>query len=295
MSGMRVSTAGHYSRLTHGLGGSLAQVQKLQEQVASGQKIGRLSDDPVGATTGLRLRGEETDWAAYQRSADDALAALGSADAALQRSSSLLRRAQELAVSGVNGAYGPAERAALAEEVAQVRDQLVDTANSKHLGRAVFGGHQAVAWDRESGGWRGDPGAPVSRQVSPAVTVQVNIDGREVFGNGGDTVFAVLTELEAALRDGNNAGMAAAQDRLRVRFEAVTTALGKVGATTNRVTAAVDLGQQVLDQVRAHRSRVEDVDMAEAIMKLNNASTGYQAALAAAARADLPSLANFLR
>lgn len=293
---MRVPTSTQYSRLERGLGVSLARVQQLQGQLASGSRISKPSDDPVGASVGLRLRAQEASWTAYRRTADDAIASLATTDAALQSSSSLLRRARELSVQAVNGAYGPAERAALADEVAQIRLQVVELANTRHLGRAVFGGHQGTAIAAD-GSWAGDTGV-VSRQVSPEVTVVVNLDGRQVFGFGAaddQDVFSVLSRLERAVRAGDVAAITTSQAEVRARFDSVVTGLGQVGALQNRVESATALGQAALESIMQHRSQVEDVDLAAAIMRLQTAQTGYQAALGAVGRANLPSLADFLR
>ncbi len=295
---MRVPTHTLYTRLQQGLGANLARVQTLQGQVATGQRITKLSDDPVGATTGLRLRGQETDWAAYQRTADDASAILGAADAALQSATSLVARVKDLTVSARNGAYGPNERMAIAQEIRQVRDQLADVANTQYMGRAVFGGHQAQAVTLDDEGawkWTADPAAPVRRQVSPAVTMNVGIDGRKPFGVGTDNVFSVLDKLATSIEAGDTAGIVAGQTAVAGRFDQLTATLGEVGAMQNRVDAATQLGRSILEQVRTQRSQVEDVDLAEAMMQLNAAATGYQASLAAIAKGDLPSLASFLR
>lgn len=290
---MRVPTHTLYTRLQQGLGASLGRVQTLQGQVASGQRITKLSDDPVGATTGLRLRGQETDWAAYQRSADDAYTILGTADAALQTATSLVARVKDLTISARNGAFGPNERKAIAHEIQQVRDQLADVANTQYMGRAVFGGHQPQAVSQADGKWQwtSDTTAPVRRQVSPAVTMDVGIHGQRAFGN----VFEVLDDLAASIDSGDTAGIVHGQTAVATRFEALTATLGEVGAMQNRVDAATQLGRSILEQVRNQRSRVEDVDLAEAMMQLTAAATGYQASLAAIAKGDLPSLASFLR
>jgi flagellar hook-associated protein 3 FlgL len=296
---MRVPTHTLYTRLQQGLGASLGRVQTLQGQVATGQRITKLSDDPVGATTGLRLRGQETDWAAYQRTADDARAILGTADAALQSATSLVARVKDLAISARNGTYGPSERKAIAQEIQQVRDQLADTANTQYMGRAVFGGHQAQAVTQVDGKWQwaSDTAAPVRRQVSPAVTMDVAVDGRKAFGglDGTKSVFGVLDDLAASIEAGHTEGIVAGQTAIASRFDALTATLGEVGAMQNRVDAATQLGRSILEQVRTQRSQVEDVDLAEAMMQLNAAATGYQASLAAIAKGDMPSLASFLR
>ena len=290
---MRVPTHTLYTRLQQGLGSNLARVQMLQGQVATGQRITKLSDDPVGATTGLRLRGQETDWASYQRTADDANAILGTVDAALQTATSLVARVKDLAISARNGALGPGERKAIAQEIQQVRAQLADVANTQYMGRAVFGGHQPQAVTQVNGEWQwtSDTTAPVRRQVSPAVTMDVGIPGQKAFGD----VFTMLDDLAASIQSGNTAGIVSGQTALGARFDTLTATLGEVGAMQNRVEAATQLGRSILEQVRTQRSQVEDVDLAEAMMQLNAAATGYQASLAAIAKGDLPSLASFLR
>lgn len=297
---LRVPTSTTYSRLERSLATSLNRVQQAQTQLATQQKIGKLSDDPVGAAVAMRLRAQEAGYAAYQRSADDATAVLGATDTALRQVSDGLRSARGLAISGVNGAYDAAGRAAVAEQVVSLRDDLVALANTEHLGRAVFGGHRAQAVTRTGTppvfSYAGDDGK-VSRQVSPAATLTVNVDGRDVFGMraGEQSVFAVLTDLETALRTGNTAGIQSAQAQLAVRVESVNTAMGQVGALQVRLSAAEELGQSAVERLVEHRSQIEDVDLAQSVLRLRAAENGYEAALGAVARADLPSLANFLR
>lgn len=295
---VRVPTLTTYGRLERGLGTSLSRVQDLQSQLASGSRIGRLSDDPVGASTGLALRAQEASWAAYDRTAGDATAILGTTDNALQGASTLLQQVRQLAVSGNSGALNPTARSAVADQIANLRQQLVDVANTQHLGRAVFGGHKAVAVSATAGvyGFAGDAGA-MNRQVSPSVTVDVNADGNAIFGfdaDAGQDLFSVLGRLEDAVRSGDPAALATGQTELSTRTASVTAALGQVGAAQNRITAAQDLGRSVVDGLVRQRSDIEDVDLAQTVLRLQAAQNGYSAALGAVARADLPSLANFL-
>ena len=300
---VRVPTASTYSRLERGLALGLSRLQRLQGELSSQSRIAKLSDDPVGAATGLRLRAQEADWAAYRRTADDATATLGTTDRALQTTSSLLRRVKELSVNAANGALDSTARAALGAELQALRDQLVGIGNTQHLGRAVFGGHRAGAVTEDRGtspptyAYAGDSGI-VSRQVSPTVTLAVNLDGATLFGfaaGAGADLFSCLARLEAATRSGDRAGISAGQDELQVHTERITNALGQIGTAQNRVESANELGASVVDRLVEQRSQVEDIDLAATVMRLQSAENAYSAALGAVARADLPSLANFLR
>ncbi len=85
------------------------------------------------------------------------------------------------------------------------------------------------------------------------------------------------------------------QTRLLDHAAAVGRALSRTGATTNQVTSAQDAGSSAVMGLAARRSELEDVDVAEAVLQLKSAEAGYQAALGAAAKANLPTLAEFLR
>ena len=295
---MRVSSASMYLTMKEGLGSSLGRVQEVQGQLASGRRINRASDDPVGATASQRYRAQEADWESWQRSANDAQAWLGTADGVLQSSSSLLRRVRELTTSAVSGALSTESREAIASEVEQLRDELKSMANAQHMGRSVFGGFSPRAVEQVNGAWAftGDDGQ-VRRQVGPTQTVQVNLDGRNVFGfaPGQTDVFSLLDKIAVDVRSGSSAGLEADQVALATRTDAVLTALGLVGATANRVTAASNQGFTESESLRMSRSSLEDIDIAEAVLNLNTAQVSYQAALGAVAKANLPSLANFLR
>ncbi len=105
----------------------------------------------------------------------------------------------------------------------------------------------------------------------------------------------MLDRLAASVTSGDRAALAQGQRDLDTRFTGVLGALGSVGATTNAVEATRARGEQFVAQITAERSEIEDLDLAEAVLQLSDARTAYEAALGAVAKADVPSLAEFLR
>lgn len=297
---MRVTTSNVYLTSSAGLGAALGRVQDQSAKLSSGKSISKWSDDAPAAATAEALREQESDLGSFARSAADAKGWLESADGALQSMSSLLTRVRELATSAVNGSLAASNRDAVADEVSQLRDQLRDLGRTTYLGRPLFGG-----FGGESGGaldddgsrisWTGDS-SPVRRQVSPTVVLQVNVDGSRLFGfdGEGEDVFATLDGLAAAVRSDDPTAAAAMQERLSRHADAVGSGLAQVGATSNRVDAVVEAGSTSLVDLASRRSDLEEIDIAEAILKLNAAQAGYQAALGATAKSNLPSLADFL-
>lgn len=297
---MRVTTTSNYTTMRDSLAASLSRVSDLQARMGTGRRINKPSDDPVGSATALRYRSYEADQVAYARSADDARTRLDAADTSLQSMSTALRRVRELAVQGGNGALSPESRGALHAELTSLRDSVRDLANTSHGGHALFGGHGQTAVARQADGtwtYAGDAGQ-VQRRVGQGTVVAVNVDGAQAFGfdqPAGQDLFSVLDRLAASVLSGHAAGLAQGQEQLAARTAGVLGALGTVGARTNGVEAARARGEQFVEQITAERSQIEDLDLTEAVLQLANARTGYEAALAAVAKADLPSLADFLR
>lgn len=297
---MRITSTSTYAVMRDSLGTSLSRVADLQSQLGTMRRINKPSDDPVGSSTALRYRAYEADQASYSQSADDALTRLAGSDTALQDMSSALRRVRELAISAANTSLSPEARESVAAEMEALRDELATLANSGHNGQALFGGHAGTAVARgEDGSWgySGDDGQ-VQRRVAQGTVLAVNIDGRSAFGFDqppGEDLLSVVDRLAVATRSGDLAALGAGQTALAERTTGVLRALASTGARVNAVEAARARGEQFVERVTAERSAIEDIDLAEAILQLTAAQTGYQAALGAVAKANLPSLADFLR
>ncbi len=295
---MRVTSTTNYITMRENLTASLSRVADAQNDLSSGKKINKWSDAPADAVTASRYTSQEADWAAYQHANGDASRWLNTADGALQSVSSTLQRVRQIATNGVNGSLGQTSRDALADEVTALRDHLVDIANTKIGDRGVFSGFQDTAVAQVAGVWTytGDSGA-VQRQIGPSMTIQVNLPGSEVFGfdaGAGNDLFSALDKLAADLRNGDTAAISSDQDLLTARSDGIARSLGQLGALENRVDRQQDLGAATVDDIKRQRSDIADIDIAEATLKLQLSQTGYQAALAAASRSNLPSLADFL-
>lgn len=301
---MRITSTSMFTTFQNGLANALNLMNTYETQLASGQKISRYSDDPVGAVSALRSRAEESAYASYQRSADDATTWLSSADTALQTMATTVQRIQTLSVQAVNGSLDATARSAITAEISSLRQQLADLANTKNQGRPVFGGFAdtAVAATTNPDGsvsyaWAGDNGA-VLRQVSPNTRVQVNVDGNALFGfsgGPGQDLFSQLSQLVSDISSNNLSAVAADQSALSAAADRINGALGLVGATQNRVGSATSAGTAAVQTLVTQRSAIEDTDIAAATLHLQEAQNAYQATLGAIGRADLPSLAEFLK
>jgi flagellar hook-associated protein 3 FlgL len=279
----------------------LSRLARTQEQLTTGRVINRPSDSPTGTNSAMRLRSETAMQTQYARNADDGLAWLGQIDSTVTSMLDSVNKARDLALQGAStGSNDQSSREALATEVEQIRSALLGQANTRHLGRPIFGGVTAGknAYDTTTGGFVGEPlagpGTTVQRTVADGVQVRVDVTGPEVFGSGTEDVFAVLNDVANHLRTDPTA-LSGDLDRLDTSLQRMRTAVADVGTRYGRVEQAAQTAKDVTLDLQASLSEVENVDLAKATVDLQLQEVAYQAALATTGRVLQPTLLDFLR
>lgn len=277
------------------LQGSMSALAELQDKATSLNKISRPSDDPIGAAESMRVRAEQRMVDQYGRNIIDGLGWLTTVDSALSASADLLRQARDLTVQGANdGALSPTAKEAIAVKLVSLRDELLTRANTTYLGRTVFDGNSDTgrAFADAAYTFTGT-GSSVERRVGTESTVRVDADGAAVFGNGPDSVFALIDTIVADLRSGVNVG-----SHLTEIDERMNVILGQHGAVGARHAQLLRAEETIMEQVgalEAQRSEIEDADLGKLILELKLQEVTYQSALAVTARVLQPTLMDFLR
>lgn len=293
---MRITNSMLINNFRRNLNVNLAEMERLQDQMSSGKKIKRPSDDPVNLVSALRLRTTITETEKYVANVNAALSWLETTDVALGQAGDLLQRVRELVVQGANDSLPQTSRQAIAAEVRQIKEQLLQVANTVHDGRYIFGGYKTLTPPFDAtGNYTGDAVADLQYEIGPGIKMTVNITGDDVFKNAID-VFQLLDNIVNDLNTANTASLSG------VRLGAVDRAIDNilqvradVGARVNRLELTRNRLEETRINVSDLLSRTEDVDMAEIITRLQMQENVYRAALAAGARIIQPTLADFLR
>lgn len=244
------------------------------------------------ALSTVALRSQQAGTEQYLRNIDDATGRLNVADDALTQVSSQLRRARELVLQAGNAPVNDSGRAAIAQELAGIRDAVIGLYNTRWLDRPVFGGTVSghVAIDPADGSYQGNDADIVTR-ISRAATVRTDVKGGAV---GADTLPDVLSQLAADVVAGSQTATANLAG-LDAEIDKVIAGLGDVGSRAARVASAkLGLESEKLD-LTARISEQEDIDIPETIMQLSAQQTAYQSALRAASQILQVSLVDFLR
>lgn len=194
---VRISTNQIFDRSIQGILDNQANLSDIQQQLSSGKKLLRPSDDPVGAAQVVRLTEELDKLTQYKRNNDLLKNSLEQEEVVLSNINDSLNRARVLMIQAGNGIYDSADRKAIGIEIGEIRDEVFALMNSQNAnGEYIFAGYQsqspAFAFSPSSAGnkytFQGDDGINNIR-VSDAQTIQSNSSGKSVF----EDVLARLT------------------------------------------------------------------------------------------------------
>lgn len=289
----------------HELNDVSSRLAKTQQRMSSGKQITRASDDPYGTSRALTLRGDVAGTQQYQRNVSEAVAWQNVTDAALSKITDAVHRARELAIQGASDAAGPAARKAAAAEIDQLIESVKQEANASYGGRYVFSGTATNTRPYAIGGadnYLGDTGT-VAREIGPGVSVQVNVLGSAVLGNGQaandakllDTLRDISQHLKSGIVADANTLRTTDLARLETNLDTINQVRATVGATTNRLESADSRLQEVEESTTKLLSDVEDADMAKTYVDFSMQQSVYQSALRAGSNIVQQSLLDFLR
>jgi flagellar hook-associated protein 3 FlgL len=193
----RISTSQLYDRSIQAVLRNQGNLSDIQQQLSSGKKLLRPSDDPVGAAQVIRLTEELAQISQYNKNGNLLRNSLEQEEAVLRNINDATNRARVLMVQSGDGILNSGDRKAIGIEMGQIRDEIFDLMNNQNAnGEYIFSGYQsqspAFSYDASAAGnkytFEGDDGIN-ELQVSNNVRLQANSNGSEVFAD----VFARFT------------------------------------------------------------------------------------------------------
>ena len=179
---MRVTDNTNYDVLHDSIRRSKERMEVLQRQQATLKKISTPSDDPVGTAKLLEIRTDKMNNDQFQMNAKLAQTYLDNSDHALNDLADLVVRAKEIAISQASGASSSDDtRLGVAEEVTQLYQQAVATANTRIGDRYLFGGYKTHRPPVDPDGkYLGDEGKMMV-EIAKDVFLTMNVPGTEIF------------------------------------------------------------------------------------------------------------------
>ncbi|MEM1026252.1 MAG: flagellar hook-associated protein FlgL [Myxococcota bacterium] len=293
---MRVSTQMQFSLSVRTVNQRQSELLRTQEQIATGRRINSFAEDPVASRKVLREQANLRQVESGRRTSGDAQLLLENAESALIGVADALQRAYELNIQLANDSFDAPQRRSGADEIRQIREQILSLANTERNGRYLFSGLGNTADPFQlDGTFNGDAGrltVPVSRNT----TVDATVAGGEPFldAAGGRNTLESLAELEDALRANDSVQINAMIDEMLGTLERSTAARQQIGQRLQRLEFVDDVLARTELAANATLAVERDTDISEAVIRLRESESGLQAALAITGRLDDLSLLNFI-
>lgn len=308
---MRITTSNAFDSSLANLQRRQQALTETQEQLTSGKRVRKPSDDPAAAARAERALASVSRSEAQMRALEASRSAMQGSESALGDASELMQQARERLVSAGNGGYTDSERFAIAKAIRGLRDDLLTVANrSDGAGRYLFGGQGAdgpplldspggVAYNAAAGQLQGASG-----EASP-----LSVDGRAAWLQAPDpsnpgALLSVFDVMDRVVGELLTPGRSSAQIAQTVssglgEFDATAANLSgwraRTGEALNRIDGIANRLSQTRLDAQTERSDAEDLDMLQAISDFQNRQTGYDAALQTYAKIQQMSLLQYLR
>ena len=299
-----LSTPAFFERATSQIGTLRARAEDLQQQIGSGQRLSRSSDDPVAAARLRTLARGERLSVINQRNSDQARNDLRLTDNALASIATAIIQAQELTMAAASGTQNAEQRAAIGRAVESVQQALLIVANGRNgNGFALFGGQSAGAAYEDTGAGIVYVGTGTveladlgeGQSIAPALT---GPEVLEVEAGGVTTdLFAILGTLAAELQATGDAAGAArdALDGLGTALNKVTTAQTVVGARLSWIELMDERRVSTGELVAEEQATIGGADLATTMTRLQEVMTVLEASQASFVRLANLSLFDMMR
>lgn len=193
---MRISTLMMYQQTMGGITNSQSSWLKYGEQMSTGLRVNRPSDDPISASQAVVLSQAQAQTAQFASARSFATQRISQETNTLSSVTTAIQSAQEKIVYAGNGTLSDDDRASLATDLQGIRDQLLNLANSQDgNGRYMFAGYKTDSAPFNSGGTYSGGTTNVEQQVDASRSM--------VIGHTGDKIFNTITTNAVKEPDGS--------------------------------------------------------------------------------------------
>ncbi|MGC8845199.1 MAG: flagellar hook-associated protein FlgL, partial [Candidatus Hydrogenedens sp.] len=195
------------------------RILSLQEQLSSGQRVNRPSDDPLNARRAISAQSMIAQNEQYIKNITTIRPYLNETETTITTTLDIVQRARELAIQGRNTTNAQLQRDQIATEVNQLIEALLKEANHLTNGRYIFGGTVTISAPfQEARNANGEITSVaytgnndyISVEIMEGTQVITNQTGREVFlstSSQSTDIFQTLISLRDDLRSANFTGI----------------------------------------------------------------------------------------
>ncbi|WP_085808271.1 flagellar hook-associated protein FlgL [Sphingomonas sp. TZW2008] len=293
---VNLSTSLFYDRSTSTMQALQSKFDTFNEQISTGKKLLKPSDDSVGYQRLQGIQRANADGVQDAANVKLAQSTLQQAGTTLTQMTDRLQRAAELVVQAKSGTNSASAKAAIATELDGILQSVVSLANAKDArGMPLFGGKDdGAAATRNGDGLTFAIGKAPAMPLGDGQSVEATVNAKDFLATPTSDIAAALTAIVTALRADEEVPEGAS-DTLDTVADQVIGTQASLGARAARVDLFAAQLKSAADDREVARSGIEDADPTETIVELQKTMTILQATQASFSKLSSLSLFDYLR
>ncbi|MBF0609921.1 MAG: flagellin FliC [Magnetococcales bacterium] len=238
---------------------------KTFNRLASGLRINSAADDAAGLAITMRMTSQVRGLNQAQRNANDGVSLVQVAEGALEETTAALQRMRELAVQAGNDIYSSADRSNLQKEIGQLLSEVQRIATQTQFnGMSLLTG----SFDNKMFQVGAFSGQVISFSILAASNAALGISG--------------TTQIDVSTYGAASTAIA----QIDKALSSISDLRANLGAVQNRFESTIANLANVVENISAARSRIEDADLADETSRLTKNSILQQAGTAILAQAN---------
>ena len=292
---MRITNGMIYRNFINNLFRINEHLEEDYEKIASGKRIKRPSDDPLGMARSIRYRSYLSTIRQYKRNIEMAISWQNLTESALKAVENALQKVQEIAISQASDTANANTRKNAAKEIENIKKHILGIVNTKFGNRYIFAGYitDNPPFSESDNNYHGDEGL-IKIRINSTTQLSFNIPGSVFAPADGINIFQMIDNLKDAMENNEPENIRACLDEIKQALDQVINAQASLGTKMNLFEEIkVQLANMDLD-FTGIISNTEDADLAKVTIDLGIYQTVYQATLRATAKAIPINLFNYL-
>ncbi len=274
----------------------LSDLAHTQEQLTTGLRINRPSDDASGYQKARQLESLQQQFQQFEEAITSSRSWLDNTQNSLDNLVDMFSEAHQEGVRALNSTLEQDERDDLAAVIEDFIQGVVEMLNTQNNDQYLYSGTRTSVKP-----FSVDPLDPTSdaagvvyygntdtlqRHIGPGSTLAVNINGEDVINvdrdGDGAPEYTITESLQAfadALRANDVDAMASGIDQIERSRDHLINLAAEIGSVARRVELTESQLADASLIVSRQQSRVEDTDFAETILEFQRAQTSLQTSL----------------
>ncbi|GAB6188794.1 flagellar hook-associated protein FlgL [Marinitoga arctica] len=280
---------------------SMLKREELSEQITTGKRIKKPSDDPVNAGKSSYLMSRNRLLNEYIEDIKNTRSVMVYYDTALQEMQNVNHRIKELTIQAANDTQTIEDKHHIALELKQLKEHLYKLANTQIGGKYIFGGAKTnvppVEKENESIIINTPQEANIrARLPIEHIDIEYGVTVYDVFKtDSGETVFGILDRLINSVENGTDDDIERDLGSLDNILNKVNVNLARVGSVDNMLESMEKRFEKVIDNNTDIINELVGTDLTKALSDLSLEQTTLQAALKTTAQILPQSLVDFIR